>query len=140
MVLIKLESEFFIQKKEIISISDLFFQVCPSNSGTLEIKKLNTKPNSQNQEKEKYFFESAEKTVTIGRDSHCNIALNGDKGSSKIQTTFSFDTEANLWKMFDGTKDKPSTNGTWLYAAHSFEIKNKTVLRVGNSKLLLTYQ
>jgi len=76
----------------------------------LEIHKLANK-NSQNSEK--YIFENSQETVTIGRDSKCNVFFNGDKAFSKIQTTFSYDKDLKVWKIKDGSIDKQSTNGTW---------------------------
>lgn len=88
--------------------------------------------------------------ITVGRDSKCNIPFVGDKAFSKIQTTFIFDKEMNAWKIKDGCREKASTNGTWyflififnyrIFAAHSYEISDKTIFRVGNSKLLISYQ
>jgi FHA domain len=76
----------------------------------LEIHKLASK-NAQNSEK--FSFENSQETITIGRDSKCNIPFVGDKAFSKIQTTFIFDKENNCWKIKDGCLEKASTNGTW---------------------------
>jgi hypothetical protein len=141
MLLIKVDQgeELPIMKKEIISISDYFFQLSPLSDGGIEIMKLisNSKVNL---EKEKYNFDINDKCFTLGRDSNCNISFPGDKAFSKIQATFSYNLDRKCWCLRDGTKDKPSTNGTWLYAAHSYEIKDNTMFRVGNSKILITYQ
>lgn len=96
-------------RKEILSISDYFFQLNPL-ADKLEILRLANKnlPNS-----EKFTFDISQEIVTIGRDSKCNIYFNGDKAFSKIQTTFTYDRDMKCWKIKDGTEDKPSTNGTW---------------------------
>ena len=98
-------------RKEILSISDYFFQLNPVHD-KLEIHRLANK-NSPNSEK--FTFENSQEIVTIGRDSKCNIYFNGDKAFSKIQTTFIFDKDMKVWKIKDGSEDKSSTNGTWYF-------------------------
>lgn len=98
-------------RKEILSISDYFFQLNPLPD-KLEIHKLANK-NSQNSEK--FIFENSQEIITIGRDSKCNVFFNGDKAFSKIQTTFIYDKDLKVWRIKDGSQDKPSTNGTWYY-------------------------
>lgn len=98
-------------RKEILSISDYFFQLNPLPD-KLEIHRLANK-NSPNSEK--FVFETSQEIVTIGRDSKCNIYFNGDKAFSKIQTTFFYDKDLKVWKIKDGQEDKPSTNGTWYF-------------------------
>lgn len=63
-----------------------------------------------------------------------------DKSFSRIQTTFIYDNNINCWFICDGKvthqgEMKPSTNGTWIYAYHSFEISDETIFRIGNSKI-----
>jgi len=99
-------------RKEILSISDYFFQLNPL-SEKLEIHRL---ANKHLPVSEKYVFDSSQEIVTIGRDSKCNIYFNGDKAFSKIQTTFVYDKDLKVWKIKDGTEDKTSTNGTWYYS------------------------
>jgi hypothetical protein len=83
----------------------------------------------------KYSFESSEyKSVTIGRDNKCTLCF-PDKGFSKIQTTLLYDSEKKYWKIRDGSIEKSSTNGTWVYAIHSYEIVDNTILEIFNSKL-----
>ncbi len=106
MILINIK---YLNRKEILSISDYFFQLTPSPE-KLEIHKLASK-NAQNSEK--YSFYNSQEMITLGRDSKCNISFVGDKAFSKVQTTFIYDKEMNSWKIKDGTKEKNSTNGTW---------------------------
>jgi len=99
----------YINRKEILSISDYFFQLTPGQE-KLEIHKLASK-NAQNSEK--FTFENSQEIITIGRDAKCNISFVGDKAFSKIQTTFNYDKDMNAWKIKDGCREKSSTNGTW---------------------------
>jgi hypothetical protein len=65
------------------------------------------------------------------------MAYPGDKSFSKIQATLIYDSEKKIWKLKDGA-DKPSTNGCWVYATHSFEIVDSSIFQFGNSKFRLT--
>ena len=77
----------------------------------LEINKLT---NSELETAEKFVFYSVnQSTITIGRDSKCDISFIGDKSFSRIQTTIFFDKDLNIWRIKDGTNNNPSTNGTW---------------------------
>lgn len=96
-------------RKEILSISDYFFQITPL-SDKIEIIKL---ANKTSQSSEKYTFENSQLIVSIGRDSKCSIFFSGDKAFSKVQTTFIYDIDLKFWRIKDGSEDKPSTNGTW---------------------------
>jgi hypothetical protein len=148
LILIKLNQhcELPLVKKEIIAMGDHYFHVNPTSECRLEIQNLgsskelsnsnnNNSPHSHN----KYIFEVNEyKTVTIGRDPKCTISFVGDKAFSKCQITFTYDSANKVWKVRDGSDEKESTNGTWIFATHSYEIQNNFVFRVGRSRVKIT--
>lgn len=140
---IKLRSEYFLPllKKEIILLDELYFQLIPHSDGKLEMINLGMARVSENKKEaeicNKYIFEKNEyKTVTIGRDPKCTVSFPGDKSFSKIHTTIEYDIDKSYWKIKDGS-DKPSTNGTWLFANHSFEIIDSTIFQFGTSHFLI---
>lgn len=146
---IKLSSEIFypILKKEIILIDEMYFQVIPHSDGKLEINNLGigTISSDKKLDKEntarKYIFEKNEyKSVTIGRDSSCTISFPGDKSFSKIHTTIIYDKENQYWKIKDGSIDKASTNGTWIFANHSYEIMDNTIFQLATSNFLIKFR
>ncbi len=132
------KADFIIYKKEIFLLSESYFQITPIQSGLIEIQNLggNIKENDSG----KYTYDPEDtRSITIGRDKKCTMAFSWDKSFSKIQTTISYDYENKVWKLRDGNGDKPSTNGCWVYAIHSFEIQDNTVFQLGNSRFRLTY-
>jgi len=58
---------------------------------------------------------------------------------AKVQATISYDSENKTWKLKDGSIEKPSTNGCWIYAIHSFEIHDNTIFQLGNSRFKIVY-
>ena len=100
---------------------------------TLEIGNLSRKDNNELQ---KQTFDSQKiKEVTIGRDSKCNFAFPKDKSFSRIHTTFTWDDNEQVWKIIDGSKNKSSTNGTWVFGTHSFQIQDQMVVEILTSKV-----
>ncbi len=61
-----------------------------------------------------------------------------DKSFSRIQTTFLFDDDKKEWIIIDGSKTKSSTNGTWIFGTHSFEIKDQLMVEILNSKIIFS--
>ena len=59
-----------------------------------------------------------DREILIGRTPDCDVKIN-DKLLSKIQShiklSYSGGMKAKDWILYDGSKGKPSTNGTWLY-------------------------
>ncbi len=136
---IKIDSntEYVINKKEIVLLSETYFQLTPHSDGRLEIQNLGSSNKDDNSSKT-IFDPSEYSSVSIGRDKKCTMPYPNDKSFSKVQTTLKFDSSKNLWKLKDGTADKPSTNGCWIYATHSFEITDLTIFQFGNSKFRIT--
>jgi hypothetical protein len=137
---IKIDSntEFSIIKKEILFLSETYFQITPLENNQIEVQNLG-KFNNDN-EALKYVFDTNEyKFVTIGRDSNCSLSYPDDKSFSKIQATLNYDHDKKCWKIRDGSINKPSTNGCWIYATHSYEIYDNFLFSViGNAYLKIT--
>ena len=73
--------------------------------------------------------------MTIGRGADCNFSFEKDKSFSRIQTSFLYDENTKEWTIIDGSKTKSSTNGTWVFGTHSFEIKDQMIAEILTSKV-----
>ena len=122
-----------LKQKEIISAGNIIFQITPIENNKIEIIDLSQK-NSEHESK-KIFDPNNIKEVTIGRDKNCNFSFPKDKSFSRHQTTFSFDDNNKEWIIIDGNNNKCSTNGTWVFATHSFIIKDQLIVEILNSKI-----
>ncbi len=127
---------FPITKNKKILISEHLFDVSPKADGKLEILVINgNSENKANSILKKECFDPKEiQLVTVGRDKSATIFLK-DKGFSKIHTSFLWNRVKKFWELKDGNEEKPSTNGTWIYAESSYEIFDDTLIEVGSSKL-----
>ncbi len=131
--------EYTISKKEIVLLSENYFQITPAPSGLIEIQNLGAS-NVRENDTGKFTYDPDEiKNITIGRDKKCTISYSGDKSFSKVQASISYDSENKNWKLKDGSIEKPSTNGCWIYAIHSFEIHDNTIFQLGNSRFKVMY-
>ena len=117
-----------LKEKEIICVGNILFQINLLENNKIEITNLSD-PNEN-----KKIFESDIKEVTIGRNKNCNFSFPEDKSFSRKHTTFYFDDKKKEWIIFDGNKDKSSTNGTWVFGTHSFLIKNNMTAEILSSK------
>ena len=122
-----------LKQKEIISAGNIIFQIIPIENNKIEIINLSKK--DLNEESKKIFDPNNIKDVTIGRDKNCNFSFPKDKSFSRHQTTFSFDDNNKEWIIIDGNNNKCSTNGTWVFATHSFIIKDQLIVEILNSKI-----
>ena len=122
-----------LKQKEIISAGNIIFQIIPIENNKIEIINLSKK--DLNEESKKIFDPNNIKEVTIGRDKNSNFAFPKDKSFSRHQTTFSFDDNNKEWIIIDGNNNKCSTNGTWVFATHSFIIKDQLIVEILNSKI-----
>lgn len=137
---IKLNGQFGmpLTQKEIISAGNIIFQITPLENNSLEVvnlskKELSTMPKQK-------FSASNKKEVTIGRNKDCDFAFPKDKSFSRFQTTIEFDEENQQWVINDGTKNKPSTNGTWVFGTHSFPINNDMTVEILTTKIKIKYE
>ena len=135
---IKLTNKYtlILKQKELISVGDIIFQICPMKNGCLEIINLSRKKYMP--QYRQIFDGFNNKTVTIGRNKDCNFSFPKDKSFSRYQTTFEFDENNGEWTVIDGNKEKPSTNGTWIFGIHSFVIKEEMIVEILNSKIKIT--
>ena len=83
-------------------------------------KTLNIRVFSDIPQAEPYFFNPKQfNRIYIGRDISCNIIID-DSLLSRVHCTIDY-TDEEGWVIYDGkidddeTKNKPSTNGTWLF-------------------------
>ncbi len=88
--------------------------------------------------KKKIFDPNEIKEILIGRDKKCDFSFPKDKSFSRIQTTFLFDDDKKKWIIIDGSKTKSSTNRTWIFGTHSFEIKDQLMVEILNSKIIFS--
>ena len=132
---IKLTGKFSlpIKQKEIISAGNVIFQVTPIENNQIEITNLSRKENSI--EPKQIFDCDINRDITIGRDKNCDFSYVKDKSFSRIQTSFSFDKKHKYWVISDGSKFKSSTNGTWVFGIHSFEIMDEMLVEILTSKI-----
>ena len=84
-----------------------------------------------------YKFPKEKKIITIGRDKNCDIILLNEKDVSRIQTSIYFDEKEDDWFIIDGSKEKESTNGTWLTIIYTTEIYNNMILEIFGERFIL---
>ena len=125
-----------LKQKEIFSAGNIIFQVTPLENNNIEIVNL-SKQNLSATPKQTYDA-SSKKEITIGRNKDCDFPFPNNKSFSRIQTTFEFDEENQEWVIIDGSKTKSSTNGTWIFCYHSFQIKDKMIIEVLNNRIQIT--
>ena len=125
-----------LKQKEIISAGNIIFQVTPLENNNLEV--VNLSKQNLSMTPKQTFNASSKKEVTIGRNKECDFAFPNNKSFSRIQTTFEFDEENQEWVIIDGSRTKSSTNGTWVFCTHSFNISNKMIVEVLNNRIQIT--
>ena len=97
-------------------------------------KTLNIKVFSEIPQTEPHFFNPKQfKRVYIGRDISCNIIMD-DSLLSRVHCTIEYNDEEG-WVIYDGkinddeSKNKPSTNGTWLYLIEEIPIEEGLIFK-----------
>ena len=97
-------------------------------------KTLNIKVFSEIPQTEPHFFNPKQfKRVYIGRDISCNIIVD-DSLLSRVHCTIEYNDEEG-WVIYDGkinddeSKNKPSTNGTWLYLIEEIPIEEGLIFK-----------
>lgn len=130
---VKLDANYSLtlENNEIISAGNALFQITLINQ-TIEIIDL-----SDTKSKKKFSPESTD-IITIGRDAKCTYSYPNNKHFSRIQTSILYNNVNNQWTIIDGTEEKASTNGTWVFGTHSFIIKDKTMIEILSSKFRLS--
>ena len=66
-----------------------------------------------------------------------DIVLLNEKDVSRIQTSIYFDEKEDDWFIIDGSKEKESTNGTWLTIIYTTEIYNNMILEIFGERFIL---
>lgn len=133
-LLIKIKTNYSINRTELFMIGDLFFVILPKNN-ELKLKKLSCKRSPEELNRS---FTISQAPLTIGRDKSCEISFHSDKAFSKIHCTFYFDQMKKEWVIKDGIDNKQSTNGVWVIPKHSLEIFDKLTFKImGCSKFLI---
>ena len=84
-----------------------------------------------------YKFPKEKSEITIGRDKNCDIVLLNERDVSRIQTSIYFDFKEDDWFIIDGSKEKESTNGTWLTIIYTTEIYNNMILEIFGERFIL---
>jgi hypothetical protein len=74
------------------------------------------------------FLFSTTDRVRLGRHPQCEVALE-DSLLSKVQCSLHWE---DCWWLWDGDRDRPSKNGTWVYTSEDWEVRTGTVLRAGS--------
>ena len=98
-------------------------------------KTLNIKVFSEIPQTDPYFFNPKQyKKIYIGRDISCNIIVD-DSLLSRVHCTLEYVDEEG-WFIHDGkyddvdkNKNKPSTNGTWLYLIEEIPIEDGLIFK-----------
>lgn len=79
-------------------------------------------------------FKQDDAPITIGRSHECSIAFK-EGNLSRVQCRIDFIDDK--WIIKDGTGQKPSTNGTWLFAGEEEKIYDKMIFKAGQSLFLV---
>ena len=132
---IKITNEYPLKilSKEILQIGKTIIEINPMSNGLLSITNL-----SNNNFKSIYHPD--QKEITFGRSSKCNIFLPEEKEISKIQATFDYISAFSCWFLKDGHENKPSTNGTWLYALNEYPLYNKMNVRIDDNQVEFIFE
>ena len=125
------KNKFILSQKELILTGNIIFQLTPIEDNCLEIINLPKKYHNNKSVIDGF----NKKIITIGRDKGCDFAFPKDKNFSRLQTTIEFDEETKEWSVIDGSKEKESTNGTWIFGTHSFLIKNEMIVEILNCQI-----
>ena len=123
-----------LKQKEIISIGNTLLQLTPLEE-CLEVYFI-TKTEEENikdTDMKRIYDPKEISIITLGRDDNCTYVFKNDKSFSRIQTTIIY--ENGNWVVKDGSSIKGSTNGTWVFGIHSFEIKSGMTVEILTSKL-----
>ena len=98
-------------------------------------KILNIKIFPENPQNEPHFFNPKQvKRIYIGRGVSCDVIVD-DSLLSRVHCTFEYD-EQEGWYIYDGriddddiSKNKPSTNGTWLYLIEEIPVEDGLIFK-----------
>jgi len=110
---IKLDNEMKINNNSLINIGETFLVFTYIED---KIKNLLIKVFTGNEIVQNYEYNEDKEIILIGRGKDNDIIID-DKMISRNQCYLKYDTEKNIWLIYDGdTNGNTSTNETWLYA------------------------
>lgn len=66
--------------------------------------------------------------IKIGRSPHCTIRIEDDV-LSKYQCRIFYDFNLRTWTLEDGSTNKSSLNGTWLYLNEEYSVYDDMVIK-----------
>jgi len=75
-------------------------------------------------------FSSQDEVIKIGRMNDCQIIFEGNN-LSRYQCSLVY--KEGFWYIYDGFNEKQSTNGTWIFVDHFYEIFPGTVIKIGQT-------
>lgn len=163
-ILVSLKRPLILRKTETITIGNVFLELKTEKS-CLIITKFEVTKNGQSRETFNFDSEKTDE-VTIGRDKKCTIVIN-NTSLSRVNATIKFfkvpikelllsessnkkklydqlidcdnDSQAVIkyWELYDGSVNKHSTNGLWLFSSHTYLIYDGLVVRLGKSKFII---
>lgn len=127
---IKISNEYPLKilNKEIIQIGKTIIEINSMPNGLLSVTNLSN--NNFNT-----FYHPNQKEITIGRSNKCNIFLPEEKEISKVQCTLDYISAFSCWFLKDGHENKPSSNGTWLFALNEYPLYNKMNVRIDDNQV-----
>lgn len=162
-LLLKLSKPLILNKKELFALGDIVLEI-ESKGKILKIKKISAKKEDI---LEYEFSSDKEQLITIGRSKDCTICFKSNS-ISKCNLTITYkkttikelklcnasnctklvrqfnesdlveSTIVRYWEIHDGKLDKPSTNGVWIFATHSYEVYEGLVIKIGKNKLTVS--
>jgi hypothetical protein len=129
---VRLEKEFPIFRKHIVSLGDIHISIEVDTFQSLKIEIV-----SGNEEtKSKLFTKTHVGLVKIGRSKENDIVLSRNS-FSRVQASFYFNETSNNWILQDGTGNMKSKNGTWIYLDDIWEIEDVLYFRIAENFLCI---
>ena len=133
-IYVKISKNYKLKKKKYFQIGDIVFHAEPSVDNGL---KISIHKENSNNKYEEHFFDSNSEEVLLGRSDICNIKLESNI-LSKVHCTFKFNIKEKAWYVSDGTGERSSTNGTWMFCNSKYELNDEeTQAKIGKSVITI---
>ena len=87
--------------------------------------------------KEFYIKYNENKLISIGRNEKCDVVLD-DAMLSKVHSCIEYDRKDKLFYLYDGDKNRESTNGTWVFILNSFKITDNFLFKAERTLFMAT--
>jgi hypothetical protein len=98
------------------------------NNTILENKNMKENKGANCDIKEFYIKYNEYKLITIGRNEKCDVVLE-DAMLSKVHSCIEYEPKDKLFYLYDGDKNRESTNGTWVFILNSFKITDNFLFK-----------